>query len=486
MQTADTSQAGIPPVGAYPRRPKAFAFCSGLVGVAVLLSGCLPGDPEQAPTEPPAVGVIEVGEQKVNPFFEFVGKIRAAETVALRARVTGFLEERSFQEGGVVEQGQVLFKIEPQQYQATLAQAEAELAAANASLNRAQVDLARYKELVKAKNVSQQKVDEAEAEVLVQEATVQTAQANIEKAQLNVDYTQVVAPIGGRIDLAAFDVGNLIGPESGVLATINRMDPIKVAFSIAETWYLELVQEDIEATRQGKDVDEWTHVPLVRLPDGSLYEYAGRFDFIDNKVDEKTGTVLIRAEFENPDRLLLPGQFVNVVIERKEAIDAVMIPQAAVLTDQGGAYVLLVNDEDKVEARRITTGQRFGPNLVVSEGLKAGERVILYGVQKVRPGLTVKPELSEPPSDPMVSATDASVMAEETSGPEDGDADGTETDTETDTDTDTDTEAAEGDAPEGEEDPAEQQSPETIETSAIETSAGDESGGEQKTPDETQ
>ncbi len=139
-----------------------------------------------------------------------------------------------------------------------------------------------------------------------------------------------------------------------------------------------------------------------------------------------------------------------------------------------------MNDEDKVEARRINTGQRFGPNLVVSEGLKTGERVILYGVQKVRPGLTVKPELSEPPSDPMASATEASVMAEETSGPEDGDAEGI------DTDTDTETETAEGDAPEGEEDPAEQQSPETIETSAIETSAENKSGGEQETPDETQ
>jgi membrane fusion protein (multidrug efflux system) len=475
MQTADARWAGTLPV-VPKRRGSLFRSVSvGLMGAAIGLTGCSSGEQQQQASEPPAVGVIEVAEQQVNPFFEFVGKIRAAETVALRARVTGFLEERSFQEGGVVEQGQVLFKIEPQQYQATLAQAEAELAAANASLNRAQVDLARYKELVKAKNVSQQKVDEAEAEVLVQEATVQTAKANIEKAQLNVDYTQVVAPIGGRIDLAAFDVGNLIGPESGVLATINRMDPIKVAFSIAETWYLELVQEVVDARRQGMAVDEFTHVPLVRLPDGSLYEYPGRFDFIDNKVDEKTGTVLIHAEFENPDRILLPGQFVTVVIERKEAIDAVMISQAAVLTDQGGAYVLLVNDEDKVEARRITTGQRFGPNLVVSEGLKTGERVILYGVQKVRPGLTVRPELSEPPSDPMASATDAFVMAEETSGPEEGNAEGI------DTDTDTDTETAEGDAPEGEEDPADQQSP-----AAIETSAEDRSGGEQKTPDETQ
>ena len=380
-----------------------FWFSPAILGglMAVMLAGCPSSESPQSAAEPPAVGVIEVGEQKVNPFFEFVGKLRAAETVALRARVTGFLQERGFDEGGVVEQGQVLFKIEPEQYQATLAQAQAELAAADASLNRAQVDLKRYRELAKAKNISQQKVDEAQAEVLVQEAMVQTAKANIEKAQLNMNYTQMTAPIAGRIDLAALDVGNLIGPDSGVLATINLMDPIKVAFSISETWYYELARSDLEARRQGENIEEWTHVPLIRLPDGSIYEHPGQFDFVDNKIDEKTGTVLIRAEFPNPDRILLPGQFVTVVIERKEAIDAVMIPQAAVLTDQGGSYLLLVDDEDKVASRRIVTGQRFGAHLVVRQGLKSGERIILYGVQKVRPGIKVKPELSELPGDPM-------------------------------------------------------------------------------------
>lgn len=374
------------------------------------LSGCVPDRGAETPAEPPAVGVLEVSKQKVNPFFEFVGKTRAAETVALRARVTGFLEERTFEEGGQVEVEEVLFRIEPEQYQATMAQAQAELGAAEASLNRAQVDLARYRELAKAKNVSQQKVDEAQAEVLVQEAAVETAKAGIQKAQLNLDYTEIRSPIKGRIDVAAYDVGNLIGPDSGVLATINLMDPIKVAFSIAETWYLELVKADVEAKRGGDAAEDFSHVPLIRLPDGSMYQQRGRFDFIDNKVDEKTGTVLIRAEFPNPDRLLLPGQFVTVVIEREQAIDAVMIPQAAVLTDQGGTYVLLVDEADKVEARRIETGQRFGPNLVVKEGLAPADRIVLYGIQKVRPGIQVKPELAAAPDDPMDNATSGSSL----------------------------------------------------------------------------
>ena len=356
------------------------------------------------------MGVIEVAEQKVNPFFEFVAKTRAKESVALRARVTGFLESREFHEGGDVEKGQVLFKIEPERYQASLAQAEAELAAAQASLNRAKVDAARYAELAKSKNVSQQKVDEAEAEVLVQEAAVQMAEATIKQAQLDVDYTEVKAPIKGRIDVASYDVGNLVGPDSGVLATINLMEPIHVAFSIAETWYLELVQADVATRKAGGVVDEFSHVPLIRLPNGDMYGHPGEFDFIDNKVDEKTGTVLARAVFPNPDLLLLPGQFVTVVIERKEAIDSVMIPQAAVLTDQGGAYVLIVDSEDKVEARRISIGQRFGPNLVVTEGLESGERIVMYGIQKVRPGAKVKPELSAAPADPMDNATSSSAM----------------------------------------------------------------------------
>jgi len=190
------------------------------------------------------------------------------------------------------------------------------------------------------------------------------------------------------------------------------MDPIDVAFSISETWYLELMQERIKDKRTGDDADDSTHVPLIRLPDGTMYGHRGEFDFIDNKVDEKTGTVLVRARFPNPDLLLLPGQFVTVVIERKEAKDAVVIPQAAVLTDQGGAYVLTVDGQDKVESRRIRTGQRFGPDLVVSEGLKPGDRVVLYGVQKVRPGIKVTPELTEAPGNPMDKAATGSTMGE--------------------------------------------------------------------------
>jgi membrane fusion protein (multidrug efflux system) len=231
---------------------------------------------------------------------------------------------------------------------------------------------------------------------------VQTAEADLRKTRLDLEYTEIKAPIAGRIDLSAYDVGNLVGPDSGVMATINRMDPIDVTFSIAETSYLELAEAVIDARRAGEATDGYSHIPLIKLPNGEIYQYRGAFDFIDNKVDEKTGTVLIRAQFPNPDRLLLPGQFVNVVIEREEAVDKVVVPQAAVLTDQAGNYVLLVNDDNQVEYRRIEAGQRFGADWVVEQGLEPGERIVLYGIQKVRPGLTVKPESVAAPADPML------------------------------------------------------------------------------------
>lgn len=382
------------------RRQASSAVIAG-VTIAGLLAACSPQAPVEPATEPPAVGVIEVTEQKVNPFFEFIGKARAAETVALRARVTGFLESRDFEEGGSVETGQVLFRIEPQQYEALVAQAEGELAAAEASLNRAEVDLARFEGLLKSKSIPEMKVDEARAEVLVQQAAVKKAEAALATARLDLSYAEIKAPISGRIDIAALDVGNLVTPESGVLATINNMDPIKVAFSISETWYLQLTKQDIAERRAGAPDNDGAHVPLIRMQDGEMYEYPGKFDFFDNKIDQKTGTVLIRAEFPNPDRLLLPGQFVTVVVQRKEAKLAVLIPQAVVLTDQAGTYVLLVNGENKVEQRRIETGQRFGANWQVTEGLKAGDRLVYSGIQKVRPGIEVKPELMEGVSDPL-------------------------------------------------------------------------------------
>jgi membrane fusion protein (multidrug efflux system) len=375
----------------------------GPLGPAILLIGLatLPACQRSAPpppSAPPAVGVIEARLEEINPSIDFVGKLRAYATVELRARIEGFLEERAFAEGTDVEPGALLFRIEPEQYEAGLAQAKAELAAAEARLQRATLERKRFEELRKEQNIAQQQLDNAVAEELAAQAAVQGAQAAVQKAELELGYTTIRAPIDGRTGLASYDAGNLVSPESGVLATIRKLDPIRAEFSLSETWYLELAERAKAAKAEGKVAEEeGAYVPRLRLPDGTLYEHPGEFDFIDPKVDERTGTVLVRAAFPNPDKLLLPGQFVTVVIARAAPEASVVIPQAAVLTDQAGRYVLVVNDEDEVAIRRIETGQRIegAGRWQIEEGLAPGDRIVIHGLQRVRPGMKVVPKPTE-------------------------------------------------------------------------------------------
>lgn len=381
------------------RRPTCLLrSAAGLLALtgALGLAACGKGAPPEADTTPPAVGVVEVTRQDINPSHDFVGKIRAQNSVALRARVEGFLLEQGFDEGGHVAKDQVLFRIEPHQYEAALAQARAKLASEEASLTRATLERERLESLRENQSASQQQLDNAVAAELASKAGVQSAEAGVQKAELDLSYTEVRTPIAGAIDQAAYDVGNLIGPSSGVLATVNSLDPIAATFSISEALYLEASARALENNRGIRDPNgERAMQPRIRLPDGTLYPEVGRFDFFDNKVDEATGTILVRAEFANPDNMLLPGQFVTVVLEQSETKQALLIPQAAVLTDQAGRYVLVVDAENKVQVRRIETGQRFGADWQVTGGLEEGERIILHGLQKVRPGIAVAPELTQ-------------------------------------------------------------------------------------------
>jgi RND family efflux transporter MFP subunit len=343
-----------------------------------------PAGPETGP--PPRVTVATVTEQDVNPPAEYVGHVEAVQSVDLRARVEGFLERVDFKEGSDVHAGDLLYVIEQVPYQAkvdadkaSLAQAEAILTKASQYLHRAQT--------VRSGGISATDLDNAVAEELRAKAQLEQARANLHIAQINLGYTTIKAPIGGRIGRTAFTRGNLVGPDSGALARIVQLDPIRVVYSISEN---DLAAVNMALKDAVRDKNPPLLMPRIKLPGGQVLKTAGNVDFVDNAVDASTGTIAVRALFKNPKGTLLPGQYVTVLVSRKEPKLMPVVPQAAILEDHDGRYVLLVDDQNRVAMRRVKTGPVIGVNWAVESGLSVNERVIVEGVQKVRPGQAVK------------------------------------------------------------------------------------------------
>lgn len=347
---------------------------------------------EQAP--PPAVIVTEVEAERINEPFEFVGRVEAIEAVDLRARVRGFVQERLFEEGEDVEAGQLLFIIEPDEYEAQLASARAELSRAQANLQEAERELARNRTLFERGVVAQATLDTAIASAEAARAEVQAAEAAVRSAELDLEYTRITAPIDGRIGRALVSVGSLVGPDTGPLARIVQLNPIRVVFSLSEA---ALVDLKLTLPGEGKTEAELaqTFVPRIRLPNGTMYPDEGRITFINNEVDPSTGTVAVRARFANPQAILLPGQFVTVVVRQEEAESLPVVPAPAVQVDREGSYVLVLDAESRVEQRRVTLGARSGQDWAIEQGLQPGEVVIVQGIQKVRPGMVVAPQREE-------------------------------------------------------------------------------------------
>ena len=332
----------------------------------------------------PSVIVASIQSKDITPSLSFVGRVEAIDRVDLRARVQGYIEERHFREGGGVKAGDLLFTLEKAPYQVVVDQRRADLAGAEATLKEARAELARKQDLVRKGVLSAAELDTASANEATANANVLQAEAALRSAELDLSYTEIRSPLDGKIGQARYSIGNLVDANSEPLATVTSIDPIYVNIAISE-------KELIDARREGIDIENPPVAPHLTLSDGSRYKHDGRFDFLDTEVNQSTDTVLARAVFPNPDQILLPGQFVSVVVRRKENITALVVPQIAVQEDQQGYFALVVNQSDKVEVRRIAVGDQIDGAWVISEGLGEGERVIVQGLQKVRPEMTVNP-----------------------------------------------------------------------------------------------
>ncbi|WP_419536930.1 efflux RND transporter periplasmic adaptor subunit [Endozoicomonas sp.] len=364
-----------------------------------LLAGCSDDKPQhQMP--PPAVSVFSVIDQEVGDYYEYVGRSEAINEVDIRARVEGFLVNRNFTEGGMVEEGQLLYEIDRAPFEAALKGAEAQLASSKASLVNAQKNLERSRDLVKRGAISQADYDNQTSSEAQAVAAVEAAKANLETAQLNLGYTQISAPFKGEIGKSTYSVGNLVGPSSQPLATLTSMDPIYVTFQVDERQLISHLAEHPGArTTQKTSIDE---APVeekgmfklsLRLPNGTEYDQPGTFTFADTQVDETMGTLTLRATFPNPQGIILPGLYVTLQAESNKKTLMPLIPQASVQQDQSGYFVLVVTPENIVETRQVEVGRRINAMWVVKSGLKRGEHIIVQGLQKVRPGGKVSPTL---------------------------------------------------------------------------------------------
>ncbi|MEA2779088.1 MAG: rane fusion protein multidrug efflux system [Rhodospirillaceae bacterium] len=368
-------------VGSTPTR-----LLATLCVTLALLAGCDQKQQAQAPAPPPpAVGVQPAAMRGVARAYEFVGRIKAVNMVAIRARVEGFLEKILFREGQDVKTGDLLYQIEKTQYQAQVDQANANLAAAQAQAVNAELQYNRTLELAKKQFTPQATVDQNRAAVETARAKVLQMRAALTQAELNLSYTDIKSPIDGRIGLTAYTQGNLVNPASGVLTTIVSQDPMYVLFPVS----VRQLQEIRESRRQ-QDGRLTKIAILVRLSTGKEYPHSGVWNYTDPQVDQQTDTLTMRGTLPNPDRMLADGEFVTVVVRERKEQPRLVVSQAAVQIDQAGSYVLVVNADNKVELRRVTVGPTQDADVVIESGLKEGDRVIVDGVQKVRPGQAVK------------------------------------------------------------------------------------------------
>jgi len=341
---------------------------------------------------PPEVSAITVAPQAVPVAFEYVGQTAGSREVEVRARVTGILLKRNFEEGGPVKQGQSLFTIDPAPFEVAVARAQADVAAAEARLDQARRNVKRFRPLYAEKAVSQKDYDDAVSAEQIGTADVAAARARLAEARLNLGYTRVEAPVAGVTGRSLRQEGSLISGPDVLLTTITQLDPIWVNFGIPDNDQARL-QKEIQAGRLAFPKDGRFEVSLL-LADGTPYNHTGKLNFSDVRISAATGTRETRAELPNPEDALHPGQFVRVILRGAAYPNAVTVPQRAVLEGPQGKFVYVVNEKSAAEPRPVQAGEWSGGDWIITSGLKEGERVIVDGVMKLGPGAPVR--IAEP------------------------------------------------------------------------------------------
>lgn len=345
----------------------------------------------------PEIPVIEVIQKDVPIYEEFVGEIFGEKDIPIRARVEGFLEGIHFEEGFKVNRGQLLYTIDPKPLEARVNAQQSHVAEAETMLAKAKSDLDRYKPLAEKNAVSKSDLDAAQAQYDAALSSLEAAKANLKSAQIELGYTKIYSPLTGIIGKTQAKVGDFVGrdPNPVILNVVSKTDHVKVIFFITEADYLELFRE-VSETGQVKRAKQREEGALeLILADGSVYNHKGRVDFIDRGIDATTGSVLVQANFPNPDFMLRPGLFAKVKVEMDRITDAILVPQRCVMELQGQYSVYIINDSSKVEARQIKTGEKIGDLWLVNEGLNAGEKIVIDALQKVRTDMVVNPALTE-------------------------------------------------------------------------------------------
>ncbi|WP_052464529.1 efflux RND transporter periplasmic adaptor subunit [Geoalkalibacter subterraneus] len=369
-----------------------FKLIGTTIALLLISSGTTHAAPQRGNGPKPVVGTMKVTERDANIPEKYIGHVEAVESIDLKARVSGYLEQVNFSEGSTVKKGQVLYVIEQAPYKAQVAAAKASLAAAEADLFKARTKLNRMRS-AEAGSIPQTDMDDATAAYDLAQARVLEAQARQQIAEIDLGYTTIKSPLTGRIGKSYFKRGDLISSSSGsLLAEVVSIDPMRVLFSINERQGEIIRQAAQDAANKGE-------APGLKIriftTSGSEYPHTGRVEFMDNKMDPSTGTIAIWAQFPNPEGHLVPGEYVDVALRPEEPRMELTIPQAALQRDRDGAFVFVVDKDSKIEKRRISVGVSIGKQIFVTSGLELGEQVVFEGIQKVTPGAEVDVQLKE-------------------------------------------------------------------------------------------